>query len=199
MNCIWILILYIPLIFSLFYFLTFFISLLNFHNYILIKEIISSKEIVENELYKFIQPTYSDDRLILTNFNFEGKCREPFKYKRNNERDLIFTGIRYDNKKKWIKHKQSIKFATNLMNNTIPNAKKVCVIYGNDDELVSFVKNCGFETIKIEINENNQNLNPAIDRFIQLKNYLTQHEGEYDRVALIDFRDVFFLWISNNF
>ena len=86
------------------------------------------------------------------------------------------------------------------MNNTIPNVKKVCVIYGKNDEIKNFIENCGFEVINVESElVNGKGVNAAIDRFIQLKNYLTQHEGEYDRVALIDFRDVFFLWISNNF
>ena len=86
-------------------------------------------EIDEKYLYEFIQPSYSDSMLNISNFNFEGKCRELFKYK----------------------NKKSIQFESNLMNNTIPNAKKVCVIYGNDDELETFVNKCGFETIEIEL------------------------------------------------
>ena len=151
----------------------------------------------EKDLYTFIQPTYTDSRLNLNNFNYKGKCREPFKYKRNNKRDLIFTGIKYDNREKWMSHKQSIVFATKLMQNTIPHARKVCVIYDDDKELENFIQSCGFEIMKVDVKTASRyyfqkNLNPAIDRFIQLKRYLKQHKGEFDRVALIDFRDVYF-------
>ena len=56
--------------------------------------------------YSFVQPSYVDEKLNLSNFNFEGKCREPFKYKPNNKRDLLFTGIKYDNTWVWKKDKE---------------------------------------------------------------------------------------------
>ena len=43
------------------------------------------KEKQEQNNYPFIQPTYSDNLLNLSNFNYEGKCKEIFKYKSNNK------------------------------------------------------------------------------------------------------------------
>ena len=138
----------------------------------------------------FIQPTYVDHRLNLSNFNFSGKCREPFKYRNHSKRDLIFTAIKYDNKKKWKKHKKSIQTSTNIMRNTLPNATKICAIYEDNNELKQFIESCGFEVMVIPTN--GQQVNALIDRFLQLDMFLKNHPNDFDRVAIIDFRDVFF-------
>ena len=36
------------------------------------------------------------------------------------------------------------------MQNTIPNARKVCVIYDDDKELENFIQSCGFEIMKVD-------------------------------------------------
>lgn len=149
-------------------------------------------------VYKFTQPSYSDKKINLKNFNYKNKCREPFKYKPNNKRDLVFTGMRYTDMKKWKEHKQTIEYTSRLMKNTIPNARKVCVIYDDNDEMKRFLKECGYEPYLAKIKEEEKSeINAAIDRFIQLSNYLKEHEGEIDRIALIDVRDI--LWFADGF
>ena len=146
-----------------------------------------------SKLTEFIQPTFVNEYVNLSNFNYEGKCREPFRYKQNNEKDLVFTAIKYQDIDLWEKDNKSIKFVSDMMKNTIPNAKKVCVIYDNFDELSKFIRECGFEPIEVKLNnETLKNTNAAIDRFLQLDQYLKKHEGQFERIALIDFRDVLF-------
>ena len=155
-----------------------------------VSTLIEKKQEIDYREY-FVQPTYSDENIDLSNFNFNGKCRDPFKCRPNDEHDLIFTGIKYNDNKKWFSHKKLIKISTNLMKNTVPNARKICVVYDDDENLIKFINECGFDVIQINPMEN-KNVNPAIDRFLQLKKYLNHHGGEIKRVALIDFRDVFF-------
>ena len=153
----------------------------------------NNQESFKNKNIQFKQPTYSDNKINLTNFNYTGKCGNVFKYKQNNKRDLIFTAIKYNTNFTWRKHKPYIIESTNLLKNTIPNAKKVCILYDNNNELKQFVEECGFEVIEV-LNEGSKikKINAAIDRFLQLEKYLSIHKNEFDRVALIDFRDVYF-------
>ena len=153
------------------------------------------------KLTEFIQPTFVNEYVNLSNFNYEGKCREPFRYKQNNEKDLVFTAIKYHDINLWERDKKFIKMTSDMMKNTIPNAKKVCVIYENFNELSKFIKECGFEPIEVKMDDESlKKLNAPMDRFLQLDKYLKEHEGHFERIALIDFRDVLFFcrWISNN-
>ena len=143
----------------------------------------------------FVQPSFVNDKLNLSNFNYEGKCREAFKYKPHNKRDLVFTAIKYDDKKKWKHHKSQILLSMSIMNNTIPKATKVLVVYSEIDEIKTTAENFGFEVITVKVDKKRKKigyLNAAIDRYLQLETYLNQHEGEFDRIAVIDARDVYF-------
>ena len=130
----------------------------------------------------------------LNNFNFKGKCQEPFKYRPHRERDLIFTAARYNTKGwQWSSHRRDIKQAAKIMAYTMPKVKKVCVVYMDSPRIISYLKECGFEIIQAkQHNRHKRTTNAAIDRFNQLKMYLDEHQGEFDRVALIDIRDIFF-------
>ena len=146
-----------------------------------------------NQLNEFVQPSYIDELLNLSNFNFSGKCREPFKYNQNSERDLVFTSIHYRDKAKWEKDKKKIIVAGKIMKNTIPHAKRVCVIYERNRDVEEVLKESGFEVrMANHFHVNPRRVNAAIDRFIQLHYYLNENVGKIDRVALIDSGDVFF-------
>ena len=100
----------------------------------------------------------------------------------------MFTAIKYDDKKKWKHHKSQILLSMSIMNNTIPKATKVLVVYSEIDEIKTTAENFGFEVITVKVDKKRKKigyLNAAIDRYLQLETYLNQHEGEFDRIAVI--------------
>ena len=60
-------------------------------------EIITSNIYYPNYDY-FEQPNFVNEKINVSNFNFNGKCRNVFKYKKNNPKDLIFMTL--DSKRK---------------------------------------------------------------------------------------------------
>ena len=87
-----------------------------------------------NEEIQITDRNYENEWFKLKNFNYDGICSNPFKYKPNNKRDLLFNTVFYDNIEKWKEHKPEIKEAIELSHHTIPNATKILYLYG---ELIS--------------------------------------------------------------
>lgn len=77
----------------------------------------------------------------------------------------------------------------------IPNVTKVFIVYGKDPGFgfIDTMTNLGFEIIfSNHVMKNRVRFNAVVDRYEDCLQYLKEHEGEYDRVAITDFRDVVF-------
>ncbi|ELP84161.1 hypothetical protein EIN_337500, partial [Entamoeba invadens IP1] len=85
--------------------------------------------------YEFKQPTYANDVINTSNFNYDGKCREIFKYPANNKRDLFITSVGFSGliKNYWEDNKKEITTIMALANNTFPNAKKLVLLLPGEE------------------------------------------------------------------
>ena len=97
-----------------------------FMNEMLIKEELSKTKNTRKHEIK-----YENKHFKLENFNYKGKCSNPFKYKQNNKRDLLFNTLYYNDINQWNKDKEEIKEAIELSHNTILNVTKIVYIYDN--------------------------------------------------------------------
>lgn len=148
----------------------------------------------------FIQPTFKNHLFDLSKFNFNGKCGEIFKYKKNNERDLLFYSVCFQDKNKWLQQKETSMMAATINRHTIPNAKFVLYLHGEEPE-EGFIENfrqLGFDVIRSNIViSQTQTFNAAVQRFLDFEEYLEKHENEFDRVVISDFRDI--IWFADGF
>ena len=163
----------------------------------IIADILSLTNIYYPNYDYFEQPNFVNEKINVSNFNFNGKCRNVFKYKKNNPKDLIFMTLDSKKKNKWKNQKYHIFETLEIMNHSIPRAKKVIVMY---DEFIlgeygELFENFGFEIIKETTTKNKKNA--AIDRYIQVKKYLEIHKNKYERIAITDVRDVY--WFADGF
>ena len=158
------------------------------------------KRIEEEESHKFVQPTFVHPRLDTTKFYYDGECREPFKYKRNNKRDLLFHAYYFKDEEVWNKKKTHMKTTFEINKSGIPNATKVFFTYGDweNEELNEVLKNAGYQIIKSDVKlEKGQEFNVAVYRYYEFEKYLLEHKDEYDRVVISDVQDVY--WFADGF
>ncbi|ELP88652.1 hypothetical protein EIN_514500 [Entamoeba invadens IP1] len=130
--------------------------------------IISSEMKKPNELndvytFKFTQPTYTNKVINMSNFNYDGKCREIFKYHANNKRDLfIAVGFSGYKNKYWLNNKKEITTIMALANDSFPNAKRLVLLLPGEE------------------NKDFENITKSYD-----------NQEKYDRIVIADHRDVF--------
>ncbi|EDR26496.1 hypothetical protein EDI_116060 [Entamoeba dispar SAW760] len=147
----------------------------------------------------FVQPTFKNEAIDTSKFLYDGKCRDIFRYKPNNKRDLVFWAMYFKNQEMWVKQRETIVRTMSILKSGIPNVKKVLVLYGQaPDGFLDLMKSFNVKVIrrKKEL-KYNQVCNAAVYRFFDLLEYLKQHGGEFDRVAITDFRDV--IWFADAF
>ena len=159
-----------------------------------------SNENQNSDKFNFVQPTFKDHQIDTTKFNYEGKCQDVFISKSNNKRDLLFLGTYFERKNDWITTKETTLRNLRITNSGIPNATKVIMLYGEEPEegFVKLLNECGFEVIKSKREaKHGCKFCAALYRFLDVEEYLNDHKGEFDRVALNDFRDV--AWFSDGF
>ena len=166
-------------------------------NYQLINEELSPSK------HKFkLNSTFSNEYFNLNNFNYSNVCSNPFKFKQNNEKDLLFNSVFYDNMKTWKKHKKEIKQAIEMSHSTIPFATKILYLYGDfqDQEFEQLFIQNGYKILRSEMKfEKNDKKKKYIvsQRYLDLEKYLKEHHSEYERVVFSDLRDVF--WFADGF
>ena len=142
--------------------------------------------------YKFnqVKSFYPEATNIRLNFK-KNKCRKIFKYKPNNEKDLVILAYEFQNKS--LKHNLfmeiSIEKVLNSLKNSIPLAHLICFIPLNSQKtkIFSKLKQFGIKTIIIP----NSNENIANRRFIESYKFLKKNKNFYERVLLIDLKDIF--------
>ena len=159
-----------------------------------------SNENQNSDKFNFVQPTFKDHQIDTTKFNYEGKCQDVFISKSNNKRDLLFLATYFERKNDWIATKETTLRNLRITNSGIPNATKVIMLYGEEPEegFVKLLNECGFEVIKSKREAKiGCKFCAALYRFLDVEEYLNDHKGEFDRVALNDFRDV--AWFSDGF
>ncbi|EKE41780.1 hypothetical protein ENUP19_0205G0031 [Entamoeba nuttalli] len=147
----------------------------------------------------FVQPTFKNEVIDISKFLYNGKCQDIFRYKPNNKRDLVFWAMYFKSQDMWIKQRETIVKTMSILKSGIPNVKKVLVLYGEaPNGFVELMKSFNVDVIrrKKEL-KYNQVCNAAVYRFFELLEYLNQHGGEFDRVAITDFRDV--MWFADGF
>ena len=156
-------------------------------------------KVVENKTKEIKETIFYKDSMIDTEkFNYDGECGDFFKYKENNERDLIFYSIYYKDEKSFLRHKEKSYMTHSINKASIPNAKRILYLYGDPPGNTFFddMKNMGIEVIK-----HNKPIvepfNAALHRFEAMYEYLIEHENEFDRVVHSDFRDV--IWFADGF
>ena len=167
----------------------------NNFNYLLINE---ENVNTKNNKKKTPKLSYENELFNLSNFNYEGICSNPFQYKENNKRDLLFNTIFYDDIEKWKKHKKEIREAIEMSKHTIPHATKILYLYGdiNDDEFEEMFTKNGYQILRSHV-KIDQGKFIVSQRYLDFEKYLTEHQNEYDRVVMADLRDVF--WFADGF
>ena len=149
------------------------------------------KEDIPQFKYNEVKSFYPDAKNFILNFNKKKKCGKIFKYKRNNKKDLVIIAYEYQNKS--LKHNLfmeiSIEKNLNSIKNSIPFAHLICFvpIQSLQSKIVSRLIQFGIEIIKIT----NPNGIIANRRFIESYNYLKKNKKYYERILLIDLKDVF--------
>ncbi|EAL49964.2 hypothetical protein CL6EHI_012440 [Entamoeba histolytica] len=138
-----------------------------------------------------IKTTYKDEIFDLSHFNYDGECGKLFKYKPNNQRDLLIYGVYFSDKQKWFKQKHTTMKALSLNQHGIPNAKKVLMLGGEVPEVnfTSLMKSKGVDVIPVKVDSL---YNGAVLRYFVIQKYLEENKEKYDRVFVADLRDVFF-------
>ncbi|GAB1226495.1 hypothetical protein ENUP19_0296G0025 [Entamoeba nuttalli] len=136
-------------------------------------------------LYK---SNYYDNFFNVSNFNYYGDCGKIFKYKRHNSRDLLFYGIGY-NAEQWKRNKPQLIRALGITCNSIPFATKVMINFKEPppQDLQKEFNKYKVQVIQKPIN----NENPVNQRYIEYYYYLLKYKKNFDRVLIIDIRDVF--------
>ena len=142
--------------------------------------------------YKFneVKAFYPGANNFKLNFN-KKKCGNIFKYKPNNEKDLVILSYEFQNKS--LSHNLfmeiSIEKVLSSIKNSIPLAHLICFVPINSikTKIVSKLKQFGIEIIKIQ----NSNGIIANRRFIESYIFLKKKKNIYERVLLIDLKDIF--------
>lgn len=123
--------------------------------------------------------------------NFKKKCGEIFKYKSNNEKDLVILAYEFLNKN--FKHNLFIEIAIEKVldsyKNSIPNAHFICFIPKKsiNSKIVEIIKKFNIEIIEIP----NSNEHITNRRFIEAYKYLKEKKNNYERVLHIDIDDIY--------
>ena len=157
------------------------------------------KEIEINYTQYFKQPTFSNKKFNTTKFNYENECRNIFKYKPNDKRDLIFSSYTF-HKNGWTKTKKMITTTMSITQSGVPNATKILYLYGEPpmENFKEFLKSFGWEMyISPFSSQMSSSSDAAIYRFIDFENYLKENKDKFDRVAITDFRDI--MWFADGF
>ncbi|GAB1220291.1 hypothetical protein ENUP19_0050G0073 [Entamoeba nuttalli] len=138
-----------------------------------------------------IKSKYEDRLFKLYNFNYSEECAAPFKYKPNNQRDLLIYGVYFSNKRSWIDQRQMTLQTLSINQNGIPNATKILLLCGEPPEVnfASLMKSKGVEVIPVKVDSL---YNGAVLRYVVIQKYLEENKEKYDRVFIADLRDVFF-------
>ena len=166
-------------------------------NSMLINEQFNNKN---NIFHQPFNKNFENQYFNLNNFNYSGVCSNPFKYKPNNKRDLLFNTAFYDDKESWDNHKEEIQLAIEMSHHTIPDATKILYLYGNVDDKEfedMFTKN-GYKIIRSKVVlDKKKHKHIVSQRYLDFEEFMIEHQNEYDRVIFADLRDVY--WFADGF
>ncbi|ELP89734.1 hypothetical protein EIN_420710 [Entamoeba invadens IP1] len=164
---------------------------------IIISEMKKPNELNDVYTFKFTQPTYANKVINMSNFNYDGKCREIFKYHANNKRDLFITAVGFSGYKNkyWLNNKKEITTIMALANDSFPNAKRLVLLLPGEEnkDFENITKSYGFEIQKgfiPNITYIKKCLHPVL-RYFAFQKYITENREKYDRIVIADHRDVF--------
>ena len=152
--------------------------------------IIENNENIPQFKFYEVKSFYPDSNNFKLNFN-KKKCRNIFKYKPNNEKDLVILAYEFQNKS--FEHNIfmdiSIEKVLNSFRNSIPLAHLICFVPLNSikTKIVTKLKQFGIEIIKIQNSEDNI----ANRRFIESYLYLKKNKNLYERILFTDLKDIF--------
>ncbi|ELP84392.1 hypothetical protein EIN_090250 [Entamoeba invadens IP1] len=166
----------------------------NYSQYIPTKNSVQLNDPPLNNI-TFIQPTYYNDKINVLKFNYNGPCKETFKYRAHNKRDLFISAVGFTNDGYWLQNKHDILLSYGLVNSSIPNATLIMLIMPGttNKDFINETRNFGFEVVEGDLSnvKNVEKCHPATQRFIAFKNYIEKYREQYDRVLIADHRDVF--------
>ena len=162
------------------------IIIIYFYIYIFL---INNEEIPQFKFYE-VKSFYPNANNFDLNYK-KKNCRNIFKYKPNNEKDLVILAYEFQNKS--LEHnlfmELSIEKVLNSYRNSIPFAHLICFVPKKSikTKIVSILKKYEIEIIIIP----NSKEHIANRRFIESYNYLKKNKHYYQRVLLIDLKDIF--------
>ena len=132
-------------------------------------------------------PKFSDFQL-----NYENKCGEVFKYKKNNERDIVFFGYKFRGSYREKDLLSTIYSSLDSFKHSIPNAKIICFIPKNQiyRKIVKILKEFNITIIPFE---GYYGIHIVTSRFFLIQKYLNENKDKYDRILLSDLGDVYVL------
>ena len=160
------------------------IFILNYNYFILCFNYDDAIFVPENTTGSY--PKFSDFQL-----NYEKKCGEVFKHKKNNERDIVFFGYKYYRKKE--NELLSLIYSSlDSFKHSIPNAKIVCFFpkYQMFRKIAKILKEFNITIIPFD---DYYGIHIVTSRFFLIKKYLEENKNKYDRILLSDLGDVFVL------
>ena len=151
---------------------------------------IKDNEYIPQFKFDEVNSFYPDAKNFDLNLN-KKKCRKIFKYKPNNEKDLVILAYEFQNRS--LEHNLfmdiAIEKVLNSYRNSIPLAHFICFVPKKSfqTKIVSKLKKSGIEIIIIK----NSNEHIANRRFIESYIFLKKYRKFYERVLLIDFKDIY--------
>ena len=151
---------------------------------------IEDKKDIPQYKYYEVNSSYPGAKNFKLNFN-KKKCGKILRYKPNNEKDLVILAYEFQNKS--LGHNLymeiSIEKILNSFQNSIPLAHIICFVplKSMKSKIVSILKKFAIEIITIP----NSNEIIANRRFIESYKFLKKKNKIYERVLLIDLKDIF--------
>ena len=123
--------------------------------------------------------------------NYNKKCGEIFKYKKNNEKDLVILAYDFLNKSSYhnLFMEISIDKILNTIQYSIPKAHIICFVTEKsmESKIIGMLVKNNIEIIKIQ----NSKEHITNRRFIESYNYLKKNKHLYERVLHMDFNDIY--------
>ena len=123
--------------------------------------------------------------------NYKKKCGEIFKYKANNEKDLIIFAYEFYNRSKYhnLFMEHAIEKVLNSLKFSIPRAHIICFVpeLSINNKIVLILKKYRIEIIKIS----NSKQHITNRRFIEAYKFLNKNKDKYERVLHIDIDDIY--------
>ncbi|ELP92500.1 hypothetical protein EIN_324180, partial [Entamoeba invadens IP1] len=145
---------------------------------------------------KFQQSTFHNSFIDLRNFNYNGVCKDVYKYTANNERDLWLTSYAYENYKSFLNANVTTPFVLDLLNSSIPHATKVFLLLSDPpyNTFASEMKtkyNISVIQFDVTLDNKTNKGNAATRRMLAWKEWLAPRRHLYDRVFISDLRDIY--------